>query len=326
MPRFNPALGSLNLIHASTDSDLLENAGLGQPERRQNPLNFDPTRTTLIRRQFAAELTRRYLALIREIERFLVENDTLGLGEVGPVTLAQPGRRAYAFNTDAEKLHLFNEWLRRQMEETIMALDPSAGIGQISQGPWTLKYIQRAYQRGRLNAFLRTRRAQAASAFGVTFEEVLQLSTRRANQLQKMLLLGTRSFEQLRGVNAAMAAEMNRILSQGLIDKRSPEYLARQMVASVRGLSKSRALLIAQTETIYAHAEGQLDAFEEEGIEEIQVRAEWVTAGDSRVCPLCQANEGKTFTIEAARGLIPLHPRCRCSWVPVRQKVKTKKR
>ena len=45
--------------------------------------------------------------------------------------------------------------------------------------------------------------------------------------------------------------------------------------------------------------------------------AEWMTAGDQRVCARCQANEGHRFTIEQARNMIPLHPQCRCAWVPI---------
>jgi SPP1 gp7 family putative phage head morphogenesis protein len=44
---------------------------------------------------------------------------------------------------------------------------------------------------------------------------------------------------------------------------------------------------------------------------------ELVTAGDLRVCPMCQGLNGKVYTIKEARGLIPVHPQCRCAWVPV---------
>lgn len=41
------------------------------------------------------------------------------------------------------------------------------------------------------------------------------------------------------------------------------------------------------------------------------------TAGDEKVCPVCEeiADEGP-YTIDAARGLIPAHPSCRCAFVP----------
>lgn len=68
--------------------------------------------------------------------------------------------------------------------------------------------------------------------------------------------------------------------------------------------------------TIAAHAEGQLLALEEMGVEEVGVAIEWSTAGDDRVCPLCSEMEGVVLKLEEAHGKIPLHPQCRCAWLP----------
>jgi hypothetical protein len=41
------------------------------------------------------------------------------------------------------------------------------------------------------------------------------------------------------------------------------------------------------------------------------------TAGDDDVCPVCEAiSEDGPYSINAARGLIPAHPHCRCSFIP----------
>jgi hypothetical protein len=45
-----------------------------------------------------------------------------------------------------------------------------------------------------------------------------------------------------------------------------------------------------------------------------------LTAGDDRVCDECDSLEGLTFTIEEARRLIPVHPNCRCVFVPTNDK------
>lgn len=47
------------------------------------------------------------------------------------------------------------------------------------------------------------------------------------------------------------------------------------------------------------------------------VEVEVETAGDDRVCPECEdiAADGP-YTINAARSLIPAHPRCRCAFIP----------
>jgi hypothetical protein len=45
-----------------------------------------------------------------------------------------------------------------------------------------------------------------------------------------------------------------------------------------------------------------------------------VTAGDDRVCPICEDLEGITYTVEEASSVIPAHPNCRCAFVPVEDK------
>jgi hypothetical protein len=80
--------------------------------------------------------------------------------------------------------------------------------------------------------------------------------------------------------------------------------------------------MIARTEIINAHAEGQLDSFDMLGVEEVGVVAEWATAGDDRVCEECASIEGELFTVDEARGMIPLHPNCRCAWIPAEKAAK----
>ena len=39
-------------------------------------------------------------------------------------------------------------------------------------------------------------------------------------------------------------------------------------------------------------------------------------------CPLCGDLDGVVLTIDEATGLIPRHPRCRCSWAPTSKAIK----
>lgn len=52
----------------------------------------------------------------------------------------------------------------------------------------------------------------------------------------------------------------------------------------------------------------------------LAIGAEYVnvlTAGDDRVCQVCEdASEEGPYSLEEAQGILPLHPRCRCAWVP----------
>jgi SPP1 gp7 family putative phage head morphogenesis protein len=130
-------------------------------------------------------------------------------------------------------------------------------------------------------------------------------------------LIYTRAYTELEGITNTMGTQMSRILATGLAQGQSPTTIGRALSANIAGLEASRANMIARTEIIYAHAEGQLDAFEDLGIKETSAEVEWSTANDGKVCEDCDDMEGQVFTIEEARGQIPLHTNCRCCWQPV---------
>ena len=92
--------------------------------------------------------------------------------------------------------------------------------------------------------------------------------------------------------------------------------IARTIDNQIDGINRRRATRLARTEIVHTYAEGSLDSYERLGVEEVGVLAEWSTAGDDRVCPQCSSLEGQILTIKEARGLIPLHPNCRCAWIP----------
>lgn len=273
------------------------------------PLRADPTRTTLIRRRFMAEMNRRFKKLMAAIKDFIDTKDALALREkkLGIAILAQP--REFQFVSDPAKLKAFNNWLRQQIEADVLSASPGTPIDE----PWLAKYIESAFKRGQINAYLSTKEAQLLEAEGIgeqSLESFLRSSFNQPETMNKIQLLATRAFENLKGVTATMSSQMNQILAQGMVDGSGAAEIASEMVDTIGSLADSRALAIARTETIAAHASGQLDAFADLGIDELGVRAEWSTAGDDRVCPECEAMEGQTFTVDEAEGLIPLHPNC----------------
>lgn len=280
----------------------------------RNLLRTDPTRTTLIRRRFVTEMRRRFMKLRRAVIDFIDTKDALALKtkKLGIAILAR--EREFEFRSDPEKLKAFNAWLRQQIEQDVLSTPP----GTPFDTPWLSEFIESAFKKGELNAWMMANQANLLE--GIVGEQNMEQFLRSAFQqpevLDKVRLLATRAFEDLKGVTSTMAAQMNQILAQGMIDGTGPAELAREMVERIGSLTETRALAIARTETIAAHSEGQLDAFEKLGVDELGVKAEWTTAGDDRVCPECHEKEGKLFTIEEARGLIPLHPNCRCAWIP----------
>lgn len=306
-------------------------------------LRADPTRTTLIRRQFQVEMRRRMNLLKKDVFEFIFTLDALGLraaSSSGPETasrlsglfrmpiarnenhddritaLAAPQPREFQFRTDADKLKAFRDWLKEQVQLRVLSPSKDAKPGQ----PWTGKYIESAYKRGRANAFAKKKQKQALEDkgfFDKAQSDFLLTVFGQPETTKKIQLLATRSFQELEGITDAMAQKLNRVLANGMVEGLGAVEIAKQMVDEIDGITNQRALVLARTEVIHAHAEGQLDSFTELGVEQVGVEAEWSTAGDDRVCPECEAMEGKSFPIDEAHGMIPLHPNCRCTWIPM---------
>lgn len=225
----------------------------------------------------------------------------------------------FAFQSDPAKVESFRKWLTTQFS---VIVPPRAGESLENQ--WWTRFVEEGYRKGAGRAFDDTQRARRALAttpeqlsfFEGTKEQFLQQSFGRAVAVEKVQLLAGRVFTELKGVTDAMAQSLTRELTQGLAQGDNPLTIARRISQSIENIPIRRARAIARTEIIRAHAEGQLDAMEQMGLEEVGVMVEWSTAGDDRVCPLCSPMDGVVFKIKEARGLIPRHTNCRCAHIP----------
>ena len=89
-------------------------------------------------------------------------------------------------------------------------------------------------------------------------------------------------------------------------------YDLRKRVESVfDGCDKVRALRIARTETIMASNEGALWGYEASGVVE---KVDFYPAPDG--CEDCLSLIGE-YTLDEAHGMIPIHPNCRCTYLPI---------
>lgn len=231
----------------------------------------------------------------------------------------------FAFRTDPQKVIAFQGWLRTQVRSDflpeVFTVDPSgvASSQALEDAYWT-KYVEQGYEKGQGRAFDQTRRPLGGEGvsdfYRGTKQEFLRSSFGRPVAIDKVKGLAGRVFTDLKGIDSAMETQMSRVLTDGLAQGKNPKVIARELNNRIEKIGKTRTKQLAQTEIIRAHAEGQLDAFERLGVEEVGVMAEWSTAGDDRVCPLCQALESNVMTVKEARGLIPRHVSCRCVWIP----------
>ena len=298
-------------------------------------LRIDPTRTITLRRRLAAELKRRFNRLRLKIYRLVAEEDVFGLGPVArdpfaevPTQSLTVANTRWQFQPNPDKVRSFRSWLREQLKADVLTPDDDL---------WE-RYVREGYMKGAGRAFDDTNRALGRSALpnslvanptnlpgvnptmGEEFyrggrQQFLRDSFARPVAPEKVKQLTGRAFDELEGVTLQMELRMTGVLTDGLAQGKSPREVARDL-AKVTDLGRDRALTIAQTETIRAHAEGQLDALENLGVTEVGAAVEWSDTGDEKVCKLCKPLDGVVLSIREARGLIPRHPRCRCSWTP----------
>lgn len=225
----------------------------------------------------------------------------------------------WAYQTDAEKLKQFKVWLQIQINQHILS--------QRQADSWLTDYVSKAYAKGLSRSFEDVRSLDKSRAYydkkldfyNGTRAEFLSSSFGRPVSLNRIELLGSRTYSELKGVTDAMSQQMTRTLVDGMAQGISPREVAVNLNKDVAGIGMVRSRMIARTETIRAHAEGQLDALEALGVTHVGVAVEFATAGDFKVCAKCSRLNGSVLTISQARSLIPLHPNCRCAWQPQTQ-------
>lgn len=280
-----------------------------------NLAKVDPTKTTALRRRFRTEIRKRFAALIRDVKKFIIDDDAFGLEEGHPFQplAVNAERQQFRFQTDPQKVTAFRQWLSQRVNQGVLTTD---AMGK----PWTAEYVGSAYRQGLVKAYLDMHKEDLSpnkDYFRGGKEQFLRDAFAAPEVTAKLQAIYTRSYDALEGITQDMGRVLGRILADGLANGEGPHSIAKGITDSISGIERSRAERIARTETIFAHAEGALDGFSKLGLDEVGLEAEWSTAGDDRVCFECNRMAGKVFKIAEAHGMIPLHPNCRCTWLPI---------
>ena len=279
----------------------------------------DPTRTKTLRETYGQRLRGQFSKLNTQIRHGIVDRDIFLLSNEPSEPTPPP---VFRFETDDQKIDGFMDWLNRQEERGVLEL--------ISRNDNT--YIRSAYQRGLQQATADLKNAGVE----VDTEDVNNLFNIGVHQ-SAVQTLYTRNFRELEGITDVMDQQISRELADGFSQGQNPRDIARRITDRVDKIGKTRATTLAQTEVIRAHSEATLNRYERMGVESVGISAEWLTAGDSRVCPICEALEGQTWTVQEARTETfrftaggndpdslsgeypvqpPAHPGCRCRLIP----------
>ena len=308
-------------VHADPDSVFIGNSA--------NRLRkLDPTKTLMLRKKFESELVSRFKALRKVIIKSVDTNDCFGLKNPAPkvfaeIPLEEIIEKQYVFEKDSKKIDLFMEWLKKNIEKGILEIGTMPQLGSAIEKQWTDLYIKTAYQKGITNA--RTNLSKAGYKVPGLNEPFYSLSAtfQAPFHMDRVGVLYTRAFTSLKGITDEMGKQISNTLAQGMMEGQHPSVIAKRLAGNVDNIGINRAKTLARTEIIRAHHVATIQEYENFGIENVTVLAEWQTAG-FKVCPKCQQMAGRdnghgkgVYTLDQIRGLIPLHPNCRCATLPV---------
>lgn len=145
----------------------------------------------------------------------------------------------------------------------------------------------------------------------MTVKEYVGFDTSKSLQFAASYANSPRYRKLMRQYFGEMSAEKRQliidILKNGLAGAQSMSEISNKLNLVLE--DKPRADLIARTEMVRLGNEGNLMRMEEKG----QDFVEFISAPeDGRLCEECKKNDGKIFKLEDAKGVLPIHPRCRC--------------
>lgn len=271
----------------------------------------DPTRTLTIRRRFDGEMYRRFRRIKGLIRRSIVDNDAFGLktNEV-----ANPNQ--FNFPTSDAKIGAFMGWLDEQVKDGIINVSYQGGRRtEAARAAWMNVYIDSAYQQGIQRGRQEVNKARRGQRLS-TDRSAVQMAFNQPFHADRVGMAYIRTYDELAGITQAMSQQISRELAQGIAEGRNPLQIANKLNDRVDKVGLHRARLLARTEVIRAHHAANIQEYHEAGAAGVEVQAEWLTAGDGRVCERCASLQGKVYALAEIEGMIPLHPNCRCVALP----------
>jgi hypothetical protein len=294
---------------------------------------YDPTHTTVLRNLFVSDVDRRFAEIVSVIKKTVVDNDCFGLQKgVQTHQIVPAGWQAFNYRLSQEKIAKFMEWLQTQVNNGILDVREYEQIGSAINSAWTNKYIFDSYKRGVIRARYELQKA-GYKVPSIEQTGGIEISMALPIHIDRLGLLYTRAYTDLKGITEVMDSYISRILAQGIADGDSPILLARKMVAVINGQglgdlgitdtlgrfipAKLRAETLARTEIIRSHHIATIQEYRNWAVHKVNVLAEVITAGDDKVCPVCEAlAAGGPYSLDEAEKLLPAHPNDRCCMIP----------
>lgn len=273
-------------------------------------ISDNPTKTRGIEKAWNREINKRFAIFTKSVIGELRKLNQLTVNE---------------FNVDPDQLRAYMAFFQRQLDTFIV-------------GDWQEQYQRRSYELA-IDRFIQELSRQEllkkedrlglignnmihnqsiffgfiAGVFGKVRDFLFN-----PKHIEALDFLFTRSFESLSGFSQEMARNVRIILVNGAEQGLGINEISRQINKRI-GVGKTRARLIAQTETIQAFQRGTINQARitsETLGEEVGLR--WLTRRDLKVRHLHARWHGRVFTRENAFKNINISPwNCRCGLSPV---------
>jgi len=263
-------------------------------------LDYDRTRSTVLRRQYASDCYKRFRKLKGLIRSTIQKYDAFNIKQnVEP-------RRNFPFTTDRAKVDAFMDWLNQAEDDGILEIRQYVNGRVSSRNAWQNTYVRRAYEKGIKNA----NRELSAAGQAVPEETMAQVFNKPIHA-DALGMLFTRNFNELQGITDTMDQQISRKLAEGFSQGYNPRKIAGNINDRVDKIGITRARTLARTEVIRAHTDATVNRYKEYGVK--RVRYLWGRGPcPSGVCP----NAVGEYKIGNAPKP-PLHPNCTCSLAPV---------
>lgn len=285
--------------------------------QHNHSLQRDPTQTTMLRKRFAEWLRGRYDDIRAALLRGVRDRDILGMAPEGITPDMSDTASRVAVPSDLSTLSA-----EAQIERLSQWLENALQTHLRDRGESELRrFAREAYASG-------LRQADTKLAAGGAPIDGLIVGMDDARDDPDSVLAGAlhqeelgvieqRIFTELEGINDATAQQVERELIEGIQNGDNPREIARSMSDRIEKIGKTRATTLARTEIVNANNVAALERYDQAGIDDFEIAAEYLTAEDSRVCPICRPWNGEIISKSEALALLPQHPACRCSIAPV---------
>lgn len=222
----------------------------------------------------------------------------------------------WKYKSQDEAADAFEKWLSERVASSLTS--------PVEAARWR-RYVKRGFETGANRALNDVKRGKGRGAKALRYidstrgagyaegqrETFLRTTLGRATAAEKLRALESQALSEVKGLSAEIVTRARRVVVDSLIRNLSPRELGERL-SGVLKVSQGRARTIANTELVRAHAEGQLTAMEELGVEKVGVAVEWSSL--KTACKLCSTLNGVVLTVKEARGMLPRHPNCRCAW------------